>query len=133
MRTLGIDFGERRIGLAVSDPEGRFALPLETVERRDDRSAIARLLEIAEREGVESLVVGEPRRPADGGETEAGRRARRFGERLGRASGLPVEWIRIMRRAISTVGPRFSANRMLRDYLELAYLPLSRGPRSPAG
>lgn len=93
MRTLGIDFGERRIGLAVSDPEGRFALPLETLERRDDRSAIACLLEVVEREGVEALVIGEPRRPSDGGETEAGRRARRFGERLGRAARLPVEWI----------------------------------------
>jgi len=93
MRTLGIDFGERRIGIAVSDPEGRFALPLETVERQNDRSAIARLLEIVGREGVEALVIGEPRRPADGAETEAGRRARRFGERLGRAAKLPVEWV----------------------------------------
>jgi starch phosphorylase len=44
------------------------------------------------------------------------------------AEGRPTEWIRIMRRAIATVGPRFSANRMLRDYVELAYLPLSGEP-----
>ena len=33
MRAIGIDFGERRIGLALSDPEGRFALPHGVVER----------------------------------------------------------------------------------------------------
>jgi len=39
------------------------------------------------------LVVGEPRRLADGAASPATRRARSFGERLARASGLPVEWI----------------------------------------
>ncbi|MFQ5349260.1 MAG: Holliday junction resolvase RuvX, partial [Thermoanaerobaculia bacterium] len=42
MRILGIDFGERRIGLAISDDEARVAVPLTTVERADDRTAIRR-------------------------------------------------------------------------------------------
>jgi putative Holliday junction resolvase len=92
-RTLGIDFGERRIGLAISDAEGRFALPLRTLERRSDREALAEIAELARAEEVGALVVGEPRRPSDGGPTAAGARARRFGERLARATGLPVEWI----------------------------------------
>src|SRR5690606_18970049 len=41
MRTLAIDFGERRIGLALSDADGRFALPWKVLERRSDESAIA--------------------------------------------------------------------------------------------
>jgi len=40
MRALGIDFGEKRIGLAISDQDGRIAVPLVTLERRDDLSAV---------------------------------------------------------------------------------------------
>jgi putative Holliday junction resolvase len=93
MRTLGIDFGERRIGLALSDEEGRFALPSRVVERTSDAAAIAEIATLAAAEGVAALVVGEPRRPADGAATAAGRRARSFGEKLAAATGLPVEWI----------------------------------------
>ena len=93
MRTLGIDFGERHIGLALSDPEGRFALPSRVLERRSDAEAIAEIAALVVAEGVAALVVGEPRRPADGAPTATGRRARRFGERLAAATGLPVEWI----------------------------------------
>lgn len=88
MKTLGVDFGERRIGLAISDPEGRWALPLETLERRDDRSAIRGIAEVARREAAEKLVVGEPRR-LDGSRGEAAERARAFAAKLARATGLP--------------------------------------------
>jgi len=93
MRTLGIDFGERRIGLALSDPAGRLALPSRVLERTSDRAAIDALVAIVAEEGVESIVVGEPRRPADGAATAGARRARRFGEKLAAATGLPVEWV----------------------------------------
>lgn len=92
MRTLGIDFGERRIGLAISDEEGRVAVPLETFERRDDRRAVGRIRAIVRREGVGSLVVGEPVN-VDGTRGAAAERVRRFAERLGRESGLPVEMV----------------------------------------
>ena len=36
---LAIDYGAKRVGLAISDPEGRVAVPLETFERGDDRRA----------------------------------------------------------------------------------------------
>jgi putative holliday junction resolvase len=93
MRTLGIDFGERRIGLALSDPEGRLAVAWRSLARASDRAAVDEIAALAAAEEVEALVVGEPRRVADGAETAAGRRARTFGERLARATGLPVEWI----------------------------------------
>jgi len=93
MRTLGIDFGERRIGLAISDPEGRFALPWRTLERTRDDDALATLVALIDEEQIESLAIGEPRRPADGATTAAARRVRRFGDRLSAASGLAVEWI----------------------------------------
>ena len=92
MRWLGIDFGERRIGLAVSDPEGRLAVPLTTLERRSDRAAAAEIAAVARREEVGRLVVGEPR-GLDGVGGEAAARARRFAERLARVTGLPCELV----------------------------------------
>lgn len=92
MRSLAIDFGEKRIGLAISDPEGQLAVPLTTLVRQDDRSVIRQIVEIARREGVERLVVGEPFN-VDGTRGPAAARARGFGEKLAQKSGLPVEWI----------------------------------------
>ena len=87
-RTLGIDFGERRIGLAISDEDGRLAVPLRTLRRTSDRAAIGELLAIVEREGVGALVIGEPVN-LDGSRGPAAERARAFAARLGRRSGLP--------------------------------------------
>lgn len=86
---LGVDFGERRIGLALSDPARSLAVPLGAIERTSDRAAIGEIAAVARREGAGLLVVGEPRR-LDGGRGDAARRARRFGERLARATGLPL-------------------------------------------
>ena len=92
MTALGIDFGERRIGLAISDPEGRFALPLTTFERRDDRRAARKIAAIAREEAATWLVIGEPR-GLDGRTGSATERVRRFGRRVAENSGLPIEHI----------------------------------------
>jgi len=92
MRTLGIDFGERRIGLAISDAEGTFALPLLTLERRSDQAAIARIGEIIREEEVESLVVGEPVN-IDGSRGPAAERAKSFAAKLAAATGLPLRLV----------------------------------------
>ncbi|HEY0555663.1 MAG TPA: Holliday junction resolvase RuvX, partial [Thermoanaerobaculia bacterium] len=87
MRFLGIDFGEKRIGLAISDPAGRLAVPLTTLERRNDRSALRQIAEIVREEGVERLVLGEP---VDlyGNRGAMAERARGFGARLAAMTGL---------------------------------------------
>ena len=90
MRALGIDFGEKRIGLAIS--EGGLAVPLRTLARRDDRSAMRQIAESAASEGVERLVVGEPRN-LDGTRGPAALRARRFAERLAALTALPLELV----------------------------------------
>lgn len=60
MRTLGIDFGEARIGLALSDASGTIAMPLETLETKDKGEQIRGVAQrITERE-VERIVVGLP-------------------------------------------------------------------------
>ncbi len=47
------------------------------------------------------------------------------------ADGLPRAWVARMKRAMATVGPRFSSSRMVRDYAEKAYLPLAVGSEEP--
>jgi putative Holliday junction resolvase len=87
MRILGIDFGERRIGLAISDDDGQLAVPLITIERKSDDAAIHRIVDVVRREGVEKLVIGDPV-GLDGRRGAAAERVARFAGRLERASGL---------------------------------------------
>jgi putative Holliday junction resolvase len=60
-RILGLDVGEKRIGLAVSDPLGITAQGLEVLTRKDRESDLARLLEVGRKYGVRQIVVGLPR------------------------------------------------------------------------
>lgn len=92
MRILGIDFGERRIGLAISDDDARLAVPLTTLSRRDDRSAIRQIVDIAHREGVAELVIGDPV-GLDGKRGPAAARVERFAGRLEEASGMACQRI----------------------------------------
>ena len=48
-------------------------------------------------------------------------------------AGLPVEWLRRMKEAIATITPKFSSDRMVRDYTELAYASLLEALVAPAG
>jgi putative Holliday junction resolvase len=56
---LGVDPGERRIGLAVADLETRIATPLEVVDARAD-DALARIADVVEQRGIDQVVVGRP-------------------------------------------------------------------------
>ncbi len=93
MRVLGIDFGERRIGLAISDPSGTLASPLPTLKRRaGKRPPLGTLAEIVEKNGVGILVFGLPL-TLDGGESDWTRTVRKVAEALGNRTGLPVHFI----------------------------------------
>jgi putative Holliday junction resolvase len=89
MRYLGIDFGERHIGLAVCDDDERLAMAVETVTRSSDEQAIGVVLAAAERESAGGLVVGEPVR-LDGTRGDAARRVQSFAAKLGAATRLPI-------------------------------------------
>jgi putative holliday junction resolvase len=92
-RTMAFDYGERRIGIAVSDPTRTIASPLTTLQRRAGKRPpwpeIGRL--IAEQE-VDEAVVGLPLNLA-GEESEWTAEVRRFGDDLARRTGLSVAWI----------------------------------------
>ena len=60
MRTLGIDFGEKRIGLAISDPLGILATPIETLDSSEMDSVIPKLAESISDHVVTKIVVGIP-------------------------------------------------------------------------
>ena len=62
MRILGVDYGEKRIGLAVSDPLGMFAQPLEAVQVEDDFPAAAeRIAQVARDYDAAEIVLGLPK------------------------------------------------------------------------
>ncbi len=88
-RVLALDYGRRRIGLAVSDELGWTAQPLQTIERKGRFEDMRRLREIASREGAERILVGYPLR-MDGSAGEMAQEAARFAHRLEQALGLPV-------------------------------------------
>ena len=95
MRTVGLDIGERRIGIAVSDATGTLARPLGVLRPAgldvDALDVVAR--EIArlagEEDGVGAIVVGLPRR-LDGTPTEMTPRIEQFARALGAKTSLPV-------------------------------------------
>lgn len=89
-RVLGLDFGEKRIGVAVSDALGITAQVVTVIERMSLAEDVARIGEIAKRRSAETIVLGLPLN-MDGSIGQQGRRVRRFANRLRRELGLGVE------------------------------------------
>ena len=88
-RVLAIDLGDKRVGLAVSDPLGITAQGLDTLQRRGDRVDIEALRATCAEREVASIVVGLPRN-MDGSEGPRAQKSRAFARRLQEATGLPV-------------------------------------------
>jgi putative Holliday junction resolvase len=88
-RILAVDWGERRVGLAVSDPAGIIATGLDTLEVRNPTDALTRVSEVARREEVEAVVVGLPLLMS-GERGEAAEAAQSFADALARRVGIPV-------------------------------------------
>ena len=89
-RVVGIDPGEARIGLAISDETRSIAFPRETVDAKEGRAkALSRVREALAHDEVSLAVVGLPLR-LDGSEGEAARRARAFGGALAETLGVEV-------------------------------------------
>jgi putative Holliday junction resolvase len=57
---VALDVGERRIGVAASDPSGVFVFPIDTIERTNVRDDVARIVEIARERGARTIVIGDP-------------------------------------------------------------------------
>ena len=88
-RTLGVDFGDRRIGLALSDPLGIAARALKTLRRTTWSRDLAEFRDLVRVHEVHTIVVGMPL-DLDGGRGRRARITERFMDRLRGATGLRV-------------------------------------------
>ena len=90
-RLLAIDYGERRVGLAVSDPTGTIASPAGYILRRPGkRPPVAEIMRRAAELGARGFVVGLPL-DAAGGDTTRAAEVRRVAAELEKRTGLPVQ------------------------------------------
>lgn len=92
MRTLAVDPGTKRVGIAVSDPTGTIAQALTTIDATPQESLASRLADIALQQGASRIVVGLPRR-MDGSNGPEAKAARELAGAIRKASGLPVELV----------------------------------------
>ncbi|RME37999.1 MAG: Holliday junction resolvase RuvX [Thermoflexia bacterium] len=90
MRVLALDIGDRRIGIAVSDPTGLIARPLRVLERRSKKEDFAVLSSLVSEYGVERVVVGRPLTPR-GRVGQQARRAEGYAQALAEVLSVPVE------------------------------------------
>lgn len=90
-RLLGVDYGARRVGIAVSTPEQTIASPLQTYHRRHETEDARHLARLAAEYEIVGLVVGLPVHMS-GEEGQKAQEARAFGEWMGRITGLPVRY-----------------------------------------
>lgn len=90
MRVLAIDFGIKRMGLAVSDPLGITAQGLPTIERAGLEEDLSRLGKLADQYSAATVVLGNPISHS-GNETAMSRRVSEFAEKLRRRLKCPVE------------------------------------------
>lgn len=88
-RVLGLDVGDKRVGLALSDPLGWTARPLPVLERVGWKKDLARILATIEEFGVGRIVVGLPIR-MDGSKGARAEKALEFVEKLRKGTHIPV-------------------------------------------
>jgi len=116
MRMLGLDLGEKRIGLAISDEEARIAFPAGFIERKGRRRDLQALCALVRERGIGGAVVGLPLHMSGrrGPEAEA---AEAFARELSAAAAIPVEllderWTSVAaERALQETGRRVKQKR----------------------
>lgn len=89
-RVLAVDYGRRRIGLAISDELRLTAQPLAVLSRTNRENDLRRLRELCRKHHVKQIVVGHPKH-LSGASSEMTHEASRFAARLEKNLGLPVE------------------------------------------
>jgi putative Holliday junction resolvase len=89
VRALALDYGTARCGVALSDPTGTLATPLDAVVRPDSKAGMAEIVALVREKHVETVVVGLPLTMA-GGESAQTAEARAFAERLRGQVEVPV-------------------------------------------
>jgi len=91
-RILALDYGRARIGLAIASVDAALAQPLGTLDRINRNEDMRRLRELVREHDVRQIVVGLPLR-LDGTRGDMAEEASRFGQRVHKQLGLPVEMV----------------------------------------
>ncbi len=89
-RILGIDYGERRIGLAISDPMGIIAQPLTTLDTEKIKDVFFEVKNIVKEKNVKKVVVGLPKN-MDGTIGEKGKKVLNFADDLSKELNLKID------------------------------------------
>jgi putative Holliday junction resolvase len=92
VRTLAIDLGSRRVGLALSDAGGKLATPFDVIQVTSPDQATQQILKVIDREGVERIIVGLPLN-MDDTIGPAARETAKWGADLSQRAGKPVIFI----------------------------------------
>lgn len=93
MRILGLDFGQKTIGVAVSDSLGWTAQGVEIIRREEEenlKASVARIAQLCEEYGVEGIVLGYPKN-MNNTIGDRAKKSERFKKRLKKELGLPVK------------------------------------------
>ncbi len=90
MRILAVDHGEKRIGLAISDPTAMIASPLKVIEHISRVMDAAQIAALADENNVSLIVIGQSF-DEEGNPNAAGRRAARFAEALKTQTQIPIQ------------------------------------------
>lgn len=95
MKLLCIDYGTKRVGLALSDPDEKLAFPFKTLYKTTRDKLFAELATIIEEESIQGIILGLPDGPtaADGKEALIVRQVKNFAESLERRFPLPVRLV----------------------------------------
>lgn len=101
-RILGLDIGDKRIGVAISDPFGVTAAGLETIERKTLQADLNAVKQLAERHGAVEIVVGLPQH-IDGTPDPQAEEVKSFCRGLARVTGLPIIYEDERMTTISTI------------------------------
>ncbi|WP_232302267.1 Holliday junction resolvase RuvX [Alicyclobacillus hesperidum] len=90
MRTLAVDYGERRVGIALSDPTGLIASALTVIQRETDEQVVDVIAGLVVEHGVERIIVGNPI-TMKGEVGEKAQKAALFAQQLRERVSIPVE------------------------------------------
>jgi len=93
MRTLAVDYGEKRIGLAISDSAGKLASALEVLQVKNPESGFEPILKVIAQAGIQRLVVGLPLNMEDGSIGKGAKRVVLWGKKLSERSGIPLVFV----------------------------------------
>lgn len=131
MRSLGLDVGDKRTGVAISDPQGMLALPLTVINHEGEDATVNDIIKLVEQHEVERIVIGLPR-CLNGSLGGQAKKVTAFAERLRNVIAIEAQQSHFARVDIQMWDERLStraAERLMMDAGGGRNKPRSRGKK----